>query len=411
MGACGSKKKVPKVRTIPKEFGINGYDDQVEEKKEVPAIGGKPGEVSPEGAARLGWYNLKEDQFVVTKATAFPYGFDKYATTPRECKPKDGETPPTWADEKMNEFVVDAVIADENGKRYVNVLELVAVRKQGCMYVIRGRIERSSWRDKDDSWVNILFLEHEGMRGRQNVWNKTYDCHWSAEPVEAEVAQGSAGYQSQVAPQETPTTCPAKSFEEYRDAFMVKFQEACMEAVGDRKKKEQEQREYAASLRMTPTFTISLDGNVVCEIAKGKFNEEWSKNGDVLSDGAATWRIDFSTIIKDGPTPTGATRTHGWIIESHGIRKQKGKGYHVQECMNEEIELNGNEVKTHCGKTLIIEPKEWIDHLGQPKEAVPMDTKTLAFALVAMGMIDPNDDGNIEPVFGDDGLRTNHRET
>merc|ERR1719265_1033473 len=175
MGACiamhkykQAEKNMPKVRTIPKEFGISGYDDQFEEKKEVPAIGGRPGEVSPEGAARLGWYNLKEDQFVVTKATAFPYGFDKCATTPQE-KMRHLENPPTWADEEMNKFVVDAVIADENGKRYVNVLELAAVRKEGCRYAIRGRIERSSWRDKDDSWVNILFVEHEGMKARQNV--------------------------------------------------------------------------------------------------------------------------------------------------------------------------------------------------------------------------------------------------
>jgi len=176
----------------------------------------------------------------------------------------------------------------------------------------------------------------------------------------------------------------------------VKFQEACMEAVGDRKKKEQERREHAASLRMTPTFTISLDGNVVCEIAKGKFNEQWSKDGDVLYGPSDTWRVDLHrTLTMDGSTPQGYSRDWGWKIEKDHIGRQKGRGYHCQEFDENVIYLKDNKVEIQpSGKTLIIEPKEWIDHLGNPKEAVPMDTKTLAFALVAMGMIDENDAGN-----------------
>jgi len=392
---CGKASKIPQVRTIPKEFGTKEYRG-LEEKKKVPAIGGLPHEVKPEGAAKIGWYNLKEDQMVVTKATAFPYGFDgTCATMPAECKLKDGEIPPTWDDEKMNEFVVDAVIADENGKRYVNVLELAAVRKDGCTYVIKGRIERSSWRDQDDSWANPR---------RKDVWDKTFPQHWCAEPVKAEVAQGSAGYQSRVAPQENPTTRPAQSFEEYRDAFMVKFQEACVkehEAHGAEMKARAEQR---AADRMTATFTISLDGEVVMEIDKGKFStksgamdyEKWSKDGNVLRGPSDTWRVDLhQTLTMDGSTPQGYSRDWGWKIEKDHIGRQKGRGYHCQEFDENVIYLKDNKVEIQpSGKTLIIEPKEWIDHLGKPKEAVPMDTKTLAFALVAMGMIDENDAGN-----------------
>jgi len=368
------------VRVIPYD-GERYFPDNLPEKKEVPAIGGRPTEVSPADAARIGWYNLKEDQFVVTKATAFPYGFDKCATTPNKCTPKEGENPPTWADEKMNEFVVDAVIADENGKRYVNVLELAAVRTDGCVYVIRGRIEKSSWRDKDDSWVNILMVMQEGARNSLS-WAKTHPDHWCADPVEAEVAQGSAGYQSRVAPQETR---PAQSFEEYKDAFMVKFQEAIVKAGEQRKEKEAAMAERDAAKKMTGTFKISHDGKVVMEIDKGKFNQKWSKDGDKLKGPGGImdfWEIDLLKVIKkNGKTPKGTNRTHGWMIEKDKIGRQIGQGAHVSAMTEDQYHLKDNKV-THkpSGKVWTIEGDS-------------MDTKTLAFALVAMGVLDPNDAG------------------
>merc|ERR1719506_3104150 len=97
---------------------------------------------------------------------------------------------------------------------------------------------------------------------------------------------------------------------------------------------------------MTPTFTISLDGNVVMQIAQGKFNEKWSKDGDSLTGPGwgDSWRIDpiFCVITKDGAVPdsrTGNPRTHGWRIEKDRIAKQKGKGHHVSEVTEEQFEL------------------------------------------------------------------------
>jgi len=250
----GERYKGAMVRTIPKEYGEKDF--QCKEKKEVPAMG-----------TRLGWYNLKEDQLVVTKATAFPTGNDPYSDH-RQMDPEDIK--------KMDELVVGAVVADENGNRYVNVLELAAARKDEQVYVIKGRIEKSSWRDKDDSWVTILGIQCGGRPAVQHRWEDVQDCHWTAEPVEADVAQAK------------PVKPPTQSFEDWRKANKVKLD------AKDAKKNE----EYAELMfRRFQEYTVEVpDENsqfasrAIEELKRMKFKKSMNRDEFTFSAGSCSFK-------------------------------------------------------------------------------------------------------------------------
>lgn len=250
----GERYKGPMVRTIPKEYGEKDF--RCKEKKEVPAMG-----------TRVGWYNLKEDQLVVTKATAFPTGNDKYSDH-RQMDPEDIK--------KMDELVVGAVVADENGNRYVNVLELAAARKDEQVYVIKGRIEKSSWRDKDDSWVTILGIQCGGSPALQNMWEDDHPDNWTAEPVEADVAQAK------------PVKPPTQSFEDWRKADKEK-----LDAKNAKKDEEYAERMYR---RWVGEYTVMVykeepfASKAIEELKRMKFKKSIHRDEFTFSAGSCSFK-------------------------------------------------------------------------------------------------------------------------
>jgi hypothetical protein len=174
----------------------------------------------PEKLAKLGWYNLKFDQLVTTKTAAIPPGFDLCAVTPSSI---GGRQMLVDHEKDMHECTVGAVIGDSKDTRYVKVTELVGVRRDETRYVIRGRIEKQSWKDIVGAklWVNILMVQIKSQVDDNIEWMTTSESDWCAVPVEEQVAAEHFKNQE----------LPNPSFETWLKGYMDNFYAAAKAAI------------------------------------------------------------------------------------------------------------------------------------------------------------------------------------
>lgn len=263
-GALGSK--VPVVQ----DDGVNKNPRCIDEpESSVPCYG-----------AGLGWYNLKDDQLVTTAANAIPPGFDSLgkaayqlqSMSEQDQKAAEWWMPTGWCG-SWQKLVVDAVIADQpdNSRRYVNVVELAAARLNNSDYVIRGRIEKSSWRNQGDTWVSILWI-------RKMVGKRFLEQDWFAEPIDAAVANANE------------IKAPAMTFDAWKEAYMKKF----LEHLG-----QEEQREKDALL--------AEDARAARTIKIYYYSESAAERGGIANM-ETFWSIQPAVIILDGtftPNPQG----------------------------------------------------------------------------------------------------------
>lgn len=186
----------------------------------------------PSAGARLGWYNLVDDVLVSTAANAIPPGFDEIGN---EAYYLQRDHQASWCPH-WRELVVDAVIADQKGNRYVNVVELAAARLNNNNYIIRGRIEKSSWRNQGDTWVNLLKIK---KRPTGNSFFDSQAGEWLAKPVDAEAATANE------------VEAPTMTFDTWKEGYMKKFLEG-------EEQQHQANREVADAQRAAATRTICI---------------------------------------------------------------------------------------------------------------------------------------------------------
>jgi hypothetical protein len=324
------------VPVVPDD-GVNKHPlcEDTKCKEKVPSMG-----------ARLGWYNLKIDVLLSTAANAIPPGSDELGKEAYLLQESDysSKIDEAWCPH-WRELVVDGVIADQKGNRYVNVVELAAARLNHNHYIVRGRIEKSSWRNQGDTWVNLLMLE---ARRTGNSFYPPEEDQWYAEPIDAEAA---TGYEVEV---------PTMTFDTWKEGVMKKL----LEEVQAQAKANYEGA-VARDAQNARTTTIHYCNKQAAEDAgvdMGSFRHETHAAVTIL-DGKFTPNPDGG-----GPKGGGCT-----FNERQASSAKKAFDNSAYKHERHRVEKNGKIV-------LNIQ-----DHSGTLSKEI--DDTTLACALVALGLI------------------------